>query len=122
MKYSYQCDSCKTKFDVYKGSMTSGQPEPCPECLKASDRYYGDAGSVFVDYNIGKYDPQLGLVVESSDHRRRIMKERGLEAVDGSFDYVGHVTRKKEEATKERDTRFRSKLDKKITEANVISV
>lgn len=99
----------------------SSVKQPC-ECGELSERYYGNIATIFVDYNIGKYDRQLGCVVESSNHRRKIMADRGLEAIDKGFDVHSYADKRKRENKAQKEAVFASKITNRLQEKRTIKV
>jgi len=81
----------------------------CPECSNKLDQDYSRK-SIMVDQTLGYYDEGLGVYVESTSHKRQILKDKGLvETKAGDTSYVT----KRVETTK-------SKAEKKEKQRNVI--
>jgi len=81
----------------------------CPECSNKLEQDYS-MKTILVDRTLGYYDEGLGEYVESSSHKRQILKDKGLfETTAGDTSYVTN----KAETTK-------SKAEKKEKQRNVI--
>lgn len=118
--YEYKCDNCEEIFSIVSSVAKMKSVENCV-CGAEAHRYYGNQ-RVNVDYNIGAYDKGLGCYVESSSHRRNIMKSRGLEAIDSDDRMFKHVESKREEVKKNRDIAFKRNIREKIRESRTITV
>ncbi len=79
--HDYQCDECKKVFEEFVNY--EDRVIPCRFCGKRAVRVFISFGGM-LGKNKGKYpyfDIQLGETVESSQHRDRIAKSRGLEVM-----------------------------------------
>jgi hypothetical protein len=74
VRISAVCGECKKYY----------QGETCPNCSKEK----GDTVNFIADFHEEYYDHGLGTVVKSRQHRKALMKERGLEEVGNEWKYV----------------------------------
>lgn len=77
----------------------------CPTCGSAEfTEHLLGVGEEYVPHGSGfpYYDHGLGLEVESPDHRRRVMKERGLVCMEGEADREFDRIRSEHNAARER--------------------
>jgi putative FmdB family regulatory protein len=78
--YDYKCRTCGAKFEAIVEKHE--KVIPCARCLGGqAERLFSFTGRIN-GKNKGLYprfDTQLGLMLESSQHRDRVAKERGLE-------------------------------------------
>lgn len=80
--YLYRCLKCKDDFDVIKRIADIDQTELCVRC--GSD----DTARIIVAPNLDKtsmsqpyYEPALGCMINSASHKKRILKQKGLEEI-----------------------------------------
>jgi putative FmdB family regulatory protein len=80
LMYDYSCRTCGAKFEALVEKHE--KVIPCARCLGGqAERFFSFNGRIN-GKNKGLYprfDTQLGLTLESSQHRDRVAKERGLE-------------------------------------------
>jgi len=120
MMYTYKCDNCLNEETKNLPLSRYREVQVC-KCGQPMYKSLSNA-KFFVDYNIGKFDKNLGIYIESSDHRRRVMKEQGLEAVDSSYDLVGHVTKKKAEIKEKKADNLGKKMKEAMHTAKAVTV
>ena len=79
MIYPYKCSCCGNKFDVIKAISDFDREESCPGCHTVAQRYIASTGSFYgAGVEDAVYCPGLGCIVNNSQHRAKIAKERGL--------------------------------------------
>ena len=85
--YDYKCPDGHYSEDVKKMSECD-DPIVCPECGKQAVRVYGLQRSAWAVDRFGErfpyYDRGLGMTLHSKNHRRQVIKEKGLIPVDGT--------------------------------------
>ncbi len=77
MIYDYKCEHCQHEEEKVNVPSEKRDNQKCEQCGEPATRIFS-VGHLFVDVNIGKYDQVLGQVIESSHHRRQVMKEKGF--------------------------------------------
>ncbi len=81
MIYEYKC-SCGEAFDVYKPVAEFDSPEMCKACGQVAERQItGGAGFMGAKVEYAEYNPGLGCVTKSAEHRRLVAKAKGLEEI-----------------------------------------
>lgn len=93
--------SINDRDEIYKGGC---------ECGGDLITDWADMTIGFVDTTIGYYDNQLGCYIGSTSDRRRIMKERNLEAFTGTRSVKEQMASEVERNKKERKESERSKI------------
>ncbi len=85
MIYAYHCDACGHAFDVVKPVSEYNAPELCerkacgaPARREPFPRRTFLHGTSVLD---AEYNPGLGCIVKSAEHRREIAKQKGLEEI-----------------------------------------
>lgn len=85
--YDYKCEDGHYSED-YQTMANCDEPTVCSECGKTAKRIIGR--SAWAVDRFGErfpyYDRGLGMTLHSKNHRRQIIKERGLIPVDGTID------------------------------------
>lgn len=74
--YSYRCQSCKAVTDAFR---RIAERDDCPECSECD----GDTKKIISTYSVHSdfapyYDENLETHIESKQHRKKVMKEKGL--------------------------------------------
>jgi putative FmdB family regulatory protein len=104
--YEYLCEKCSLGFDVSKTVKELERQEPCPACGDTntkrlfSPRIYFNGASV----QSAEYNPGLGCVVKSKQHRAELAKQKGLIEVGSETTKTLHresVVRREQEREKE---------------------
>ena len=82
MLYEYVCHACSHSWDVYKPAAEFDSPEACVVCGTPGTRQItGGSGFMGAKVEYAEYNPGLGCVTKSAEHRRQIAKARGLEEI-----------------------------------------
>lgn len=85
MIYAYHCDVCGRSFDVIKPVAEYQSPEFCPEkaCGAPARREFVPRKTYLYGTAVqeAEYNPGLGCVTYSKQHRAEIAKHRGLEEI-----------------------------------------
>jgi len=111
MKYGYRCTKCKEFFFVRKSLAEYERVELCECGATASRSLHGQV--ISVDVNLGYFDTNLNMMIESTGHRRQVLKEQGLVPVSKGYDVAKHARQRM--AVKK--TENRAKAKKAITNA-----
>lgn len=109
-KYAYRCEHCGTTKDKYLPLEQCSALVMCAVCVKPMYKDLSQV-SLLIDQTIGKYDEGLGRFIESSSHKRQVMKELGVEQV-GSLSEIKQKTVTKEQKLKEYETMVADSLGK----------
>jgi putative FmdB family regulatory protein len=80
MHYDYECSACNTKFEDFK-PVADRHFSTCPNCGAAAKLLFSPTVSktkIFQPY----WDPNISdkpVYIESSDHKKALLREKGLE-------------------------------------------
>lgn len=102
--YPYVCKDCGREFDIIKRVSDIDQVEVC-EC--GSENTYRTIALVSIDKTSAAqpyYEPALGCVIKSKQHKSRILKQRGLEEIGNTNPdtlYKDNELRKQKERDRE---------------------
>jgi putative FmdB family regulatory protein len=100
--YDYKCEDGHYTEDFQK-MKDCDEPTVCSVCGKTAKRIFGR--SAWAVDRFGErfpyFDRGLGMELRSKDHRRQVMKQKGLVAVDGDFSISDNGREKREQAAKE---------------------
>ena len=80
--YPYLCSDCSFKFEVIKRVKDIDCIESCKKC--GSNNTFRKIALSNIDKTSTAqpyYEPALGCVINSNGHKKRILKDRGLEEV-----------------------------------------
>jgi hypothetical protein len=109
MIYPHVCRQCNHEWEVTKPVRDLDLSEFCPICQSVGKRVISKHQSFNGEKGWDpKYCPGLGTVIKSSTHRKKLIKERGLEE-------VGNEDLGKLDAQRERD--LEKKIDHTLDEA-----
>ena len=107
--YDYKCEDGHYTEDFQKMA-DCDEPTVCSECGKVAKRIIGR--SAWAVDRFGErfpyYDRGLGMELHSKNHRRQVMREKGLVAVDGDYSVSENGREAREKAAAE--TRMVEKL------------
>ena len=98
--YDYKCEDGHYTDDVRPMSQCE-EPIDCSECGKKATRIYGRSESAWAIDRFGErfpyYDRGLGMELRSKNHRRQVIKEKGLIPVEGTIDSadIGRASRER---------------------------
>lgn len=85
MIYGYRCPSCAYEFDVVKSASQFDRLETCDKCRSIAERQFVPNRNAIIKSSglseSPEYNPGLGCVVKSKQHRREICRARGLEEI-----------------------------------------
>lgn len=83
MVYEYHCPKGCNPFDVVKSYREMENEEACPKCGEISVRQFIPSRIHLVGTKVThpEYNPGLGCVVHDKQHKRELMRARGLEEV-----------------------------------------
>lgn len=82
MTYEYRC-GCGHVFDVIKSYKHIDQEERCSLCNDVAVRAFVPSRLHFTGTKVehAEYNPGLGCIVNNSQHRKELCKQRGLEEI-----------------------------------------
>ena len=101
--FDYACPEHGAFDDIvdFRKGETAEAPRPCPTCGTASPQTFTipevEATLTmypYYDRGLGPGDDGRGVLVESKQHRRRLMEERNLVEVGGDWDYARECSNK----------------------------
>ena len=83
MVYAYRCSTCGHEFDVIKRASDYDKEEACERCTSPAIREFVPQKLHLVHTKVqeAEYNPGLGCVTKSRQHRAEICKEKGLEEI-----------------------------------------
>lgn len=83
MIYQYSCQHCQAVFDVVKPARDFERAENCPGCNELAKRDFAPMNLHLVHTKVQEkeYNPGLGCITNSRQHRAEICKQKGLEEV-----------------------------------------
>ncbi len=80
MLYDYFCAKCDKDFEIEESMSEHKGPGECPTCKNISNERIFSKNIQFIGTAVqhAEYNPGLGQIVKSSQHRKDICKEKGL--------------------------------------------
>lgn len=83
MIYAYNCPKCAHSFDVVKSHTESSTPETCQKCNTLAIKEFAPRRVYFTGEKTidAEYNPGLGCVVKSAQHRKEVAKALGVEEI-----------------------------------------
>jgi len=89
--YEYECEKCDVVFEVTKAISEYKTPENCEACGNVARKLVSrPAGFVGEKVEDAEYNPGLGMVTKSRNHRKEIAKRKNLEEVGSERPEVIH--------------------------------
>lgn len=82
MFYPYRCPKCENLFEIIKSVADIDREEFCEKCGTISERYISRTHFFGAsDWHGDEFNPGLGCVVKNNQHKKQILKARGLEEI-----------------------------------------
>lgn len=80
MIYSRKCTKCAYEFDVVRGFKDMEMPDPCTKCGGEALYQFAPTRILFSGAAVvnAEYNPGLGCIVNNSNHRKELIKQKGL--------------------------------------------